>query len=218
MTNPCKIYENEKVFEIATKNGRELTYHFPKMLNYLQFKGQHAFGNDFKLYPEDRALLFKLCNYIIGDREACKKMKVDPDKGLLLIGPVGAGKTSLMKLLRHLLPHQKPYQVIPCRNIVFSFNHIGYKCIEDYGDSGYFCFDDLGVEPIGRFYGKDCNVMGEILLSRYEIFQNLGIKCHITTNLNAAELEERYGHRVRSRMRSMFNLIHFDRNTEDKRT
>lgn len=115
--------------------------------------------------------------------------------------------------------------MMPCRNVVFSFNHLGYKTIEDYGNDGYFCFDDLGIEPIGRHYGKDCNVMGEILLSRYDHYKETlppprgswrGIT-HATTNLNAQELEERYGNRVRSRMREMFNLIAFDKESKDKR-
>ena len=135
----------------------------------------------------------------------------------MLTGPVGCGKTSRMRLLKFLEPYQKPYSVIPSRNIVFGFNHIGFKVIEDYGNGHYFCFDDLGVEPTGRHYGKDCNVMGEILLSRYELFVNHNIRTHCTTNLNARELEERYGKRVRSRMRQMFNLVAFERDSKDKR-
>ena len=75
----------------------------------------------------------------------------------------------------------------------------------------------MGVEPIGRHYGKDCNVMGEILLSRHELFLKTKIKTHATTNLNAQELEDLYGNRVRSRMRELFNLIAFPENTSDKR-
>ena len=107
--------------------------------------------------------------------------------------------------------------MIPCRNIVFAFNHLGYKTIEDYGESSFFCFDDMGVEPMGRHYGKDCNVIGEILLSRYDLFLETKLKTHATTNLNAEELEERYGNRVRSRMRELFNLIAFDKDVNDKR-
>jgi DNA replication protein DnaC len=122
-----------------------------------------------------------------------------------------------MKLLKFIVPLQRPYAVVPCRNIVFAFNHLGYKVIEDYGNGSFFCFDDLGVEPMGRHYGQDCNVMGEILLSRYELFLKSKLKTHATTNLNAEELEERYGSRVRSRMREMFNLIAFDESARDKR-
>ena len=109
--------------------------------------------------------------------------------------------------------------MIPSRNVVFSFNHLGFKTVQEYGDSGTYCFDDLGLEPYGRFFGKDANVMGEVLLSRYELYRNTKtrLKTYATTNLNAEELEERYGQRVRSRMRELLNLIAFDPNTADKR-
>ena len=145
------------------------------------------------------------------------KAGIDINKGILLSGPVGCGKTSLVKLLRHIVPHQRPYEVIPSRNITFAFNHLGYKVIEEYGNYGFFCFDDLGVEPLGRHYGKDCNVLGEILISRHELLLNHKVLTHATTNLNAEELEERYGIRVRSRMRQLFNLIAFDQKAKDKR-
>lgn len=217
MENPCEIIEGGVVYKIGRFKGKEVLYDFPLMLEYLQIKGKILFGKDFHLYKKDEKLLFKLCNYIIADKEKCQKFDLDPAKGILLTGPVGCGKTSFLKLLRYLVPHQKEYQVIPCRNIAFAFHHLGYKTIEDYGNSSYLCFDDLGVEPEGRFYGKDCNVMGEILLSRYELFLNHKVRTHATTNLNAGELEERYGSRVRSRMRELFNLISFDEKTIDKR-
>ncbi len=59
--------------------------------------------------------------------------------------------------------------------------------------------------------------MGEVLLSRYELLLKSNIITHATTNLNAQELEERYGNRVRSRMRQLFNLIAFDKDSIDKR-
>jgi hypothetical protein len=43
------------------------------------------------------------------------------------------------------------------------------------------------------------------------------IVTHRTTNLNADEIEERYGNRVRSRMRELFNLIALDKESIDKR-
>ena len=194
-----------------------MQYDFPKILVYLNAKGKILFGEKFKIYKKDKEILLKLCSYFVKDKENCKKFDIDLDKGLLLTGPVGCGKTSLMKLLHFLVPHQRKYVVMPCRNIVFAFNHLGYKTIEDYGESSFFCFDDMGVEPMGRHYGKDCNVIGETLLSRYDLFLETKLKTHATTNLNAEELEERYGNRVRSRMRELFNLIAFDEKAGDKR-
>lgn len=204
-------------YSLGKFDGETVYYDFPKMLRYLEVKGKILFGKDFRIFESDMDILFMLCNYIIRDEEMCEKMNLDLNKGLLITGPVGCGKTSIMKLLKHLVPHQKTYEVIPCRNIVFSFNHIGFKAIEDYGDSGYFCFDDLGVEPLGRYFGQDCNVLGEILLSRHDLLLSNKIKTHITSNLKATELEERYGQRVRSRMKNLFNLVTFKNDSLDKR-
>lgn len=217
MDNPSKITEGSVVYSLGEFDGKKLEYNFAKVLIYLEAKGKLVFGNHFKIYEDDTLVILKLCSYMVRDFENCSKYDIDADKGILLSGPVGCGKTSLMKLLRYLVPHRRPYEVIPARNIAFGFNHIGYKIIEDYGDGHFYCFDDLGIEPIGRHFGKDCNVMGEIILSRHELFQKTKITTHATTNLNAEELEERYGKRVRSRMRQMFNLIAFDQTTRDKR-
>lgn len=214
---PHIITEGSVQYQLGTLKGHEIQYDFDKLLVYLEAKGKLLFGTKFKIYREDREVIYKLCLYFIRDKARCEQLGIDVDKGLLLSGPVGCGKTSLMKLLKFMVPHRRPYEVIPCRNIVFAFNHVGYKIIGDYGNSHSFCFDDLGVESDGVHFGKDCNVMGEILLSRYELFINHRFKTHATTNLNAQELGERYGNRVRSRMRELFNLIGFDSHSRDKR-
>ncbi|KAB7530315.1 ATPase [Flagellimonas olearia] len=214
---PHIITEGAISYELGVLKGREIQYDFDKILVYLDAKGKLLFGKKFRVYREDREILYKLSLYFIRDRDRCKQFGMDLDKGLLLSGPVGCGKTSLMKLFKCIVPHQRPYSVIPSRNIVFGFNHLGYKIIGDYGNTQSFCFDDLGVEPEGVHFGKECNVMGEILLSRYELFLDHKIRTHATTNLNAQELESRYGSRVRSRMRELFNLVGFKAGSKDKR-
>jgi len=59
--------------------------------------------------------------------------------------------------------------------------------------------------------------MGEILLSRYDLFINKKIVTHLTTNLSATEIENAYGNRVRSRLRQLCNLVAFDKVSKDKR-
>lgn len=214
---PHIIIEKGVQFSLGELKDNHINYDFKRILIYLDAKGKMMFGKNFKIYEEDEVVLYKLCIYFIRDFEACEELNIDPNKGILLSGPVGCGKTSLMKLLRHIVPHHKPYEVIPARNITFTFNNIGFKIIQEYGNSNFYCFDDLGVETTGRHFGKDCNVMGEILLSRYDLFLQRKIRTHATTNLNAQELEEQYGNRVRSRMRQLFNLIAFDKESVDKR-
>ncbi len=225
---PHIIQEGSVQYKLGEQKGNQIIYDFPRMLIYLEAKGKLLFGKNFKIYSEDETILYKLCIYFIRDFETCRKLEINPNKGILLSGPVGCGKTSLMKLLPYIVPHQKTYKVIPARNIAFEFNNKGFSIIEHYGNNNYYCFDDLGVETTGRHFGKDCNVMGEILLSRYDLFlkknndtssilEKSRIITHATTNLNAKELEERYGNRVRSRMRQLFNLIAFGTESVDKR-
>ncbi|MHB1148518.1 MAG: P-loop NTPase family protein [Lutibacter sp.] len=225
MKTPHIKTEGTSNFQIGELKNNIVHYDFEKIITYLNIKGCLIFDKNFRLYKEDESLLFKLCCYYIQDHWTCAKMGIDTNKGLLLSGPVGCGKTSLMQLLTYLAPHKTNYEIIPTRNIVFNFNAAGFEVLEKYNDTKNYCFDDLGGEPTGCHYTKECNVMGEILLSRYDVFKNgrepvLSLtkgKTHITTNLNAYELEARYGGRVRSRLREMFNLIGFDESSKDKR-
>lgn len=217
MESHFEIREGGVIFCLGQKRGKQIFYDFPKILIYLEAKGKLLFGKKFRIFEKDREIIYRLSNYFIQDTEKCEKMGIDISKGILLTGPVGCGKTSLMKLMKFIVPLQRPYEVISARNITFGFNHIGYKTVEDYGNSGYFCFDDLGVEPEGKFFGQSCEVMGEILLSRHDLFLRHKVRTHVTTNLSASELENRYGERVRSRMRQLFNLVSFDEKAKDKR-
>jgi len=222
MKTPHIITLGTVQYQLGTIKNGIIYYDFPKIKTYLDAKGKLMFGKKFKLYPEDDALLFKLCSYFINDHQTCAKCGIDTGKGLLLSGPVGCGKTSFMKLLPTIVPHKKPFEIIPTRNIIFDFNAKGYGIMTSYTEEIVFCFDDLGVEPTGCHYGKNCNVMGEILLTRYDLYTQTihsqrQIKTHLTTNLNAKELEDRYGSRLRSRLRESYNLISFDKNAKDKR-
>jgi len=225
MKTPHIITLGTVQYHLGTIKNGTIYYDFPKIKTYLNAKGKLMFGKKFKLYPEDEFLIYKLCSYFINDHQTCAKFGIDTDKGLLLSGPVGCGKTSFMKLLPTIVPHRKPFELMPTRNIIFDFNAKGYDVLTRYTQNEVFCFDDLGIESTGCHYGKECNVMGEILLSRYDLFtqtrhsQSQRHSCitHLTTNLNAKELEDRYGTRLRSRMRESYNLISFGKNAKDKR-
>ncbi|MFA6402053.1 MAG: hypothetical protein WCX31_10575 [Salinivirgaceae bacterium] len=72
-------------------------------------------------------------------------------------------------------------------------------------------------QNILKYVGNDCNVMAEILLSRYDLFLSCHMITHLTTNLNSSEIEEIYGLRMQRRLRELFNLIAFDGNAKDQR-
>ncbi len=199
-------------------------YNYPEIITWLQTKGQELYGNHFQIIETDHNLIFKLIAYFLKDEPTCLEFGINLNKGILLSGPVGCGKTSLMNIMKYLTPTEHKFSVKPCREISFEFIQDGYSIIHKYSkgrlyesDPKIYCFDDLGLENNLKYYGNECNVMAEILLSRYDIFISKKIPTHITTNLSASEIETNYGNRVRSRMRQMFNLIAYDKSTPDKR-
>ncbi|WP_276499374.1 ATPase [Pontibacter litorisediminis] len=192
-------------------------------LPWLERQGKRLYGEHFRIYEEDYALLNRLLAYFSGDQITAEAQGLSLRKGILLTGPVGCGKTCLMTLLRLLLLPAERYRVVPCRQVSFAFQRDGFDVIGRYSNGGggkplVYCFDDLGAEQVQRHYGNTCQVMGEVLLSRYDLFISSGLKTHMTTNLTSTEIEQVYGLRVRSRMREMFNLVSFAGQAEDKRT
>jgi DNA replication protein DnaC len=199
-------------------------YNYTEIILWLGKKGVELYGNHFKIYETDYPIIYKLIAYFLKDEPTCFQHDIDLNKGILLSGPVGCGKTSLLNLMKHLTPTEHKFIVKPCREISFEFIKEGYEVIQRYSSGNKlqngvknYCFDDLGTENNLKYFGNECNVMGEILLSRYDLFINKKIITHITTNLSAGEIEIQYGNRVRSRLRAMLNLISYDKSTPDKR-
>jgi DNA replication protein DnaC len=199
-------------------------YNYPEIINWLQAKGVELYGNHFKILETDYPIVYKLIAYSLKDEPTCFQYGINLNKGILLTGPIGCGKTTLMTLMKHLAPADNKFIVKPCRDISFEFIQDGYQIIHKYSigklyqsEPRTYCFDDLGTENNLKYFGNECNVMAEILLNRYDLFISKKLKTHITTNLSANEIEKQYGNRVRSRLRELCNLIAFDNVTIDKR-
>lgn len=148
-------------------------------------------------------------------------------KGNLYYGPVGCGKTTLLKILQK--NSFNPYRVVSCRDVAMAYSTDGPAAISQYSNSQIVSrrewfnhedvgmgFDDLGTEQEKKNFGNSLNVMSEIILNRYDyiIAKN---KTHVTTNLNADQIKTFYGAREVSRMREMFNFIEFPVESPDRR-
>jgi energy-coupling factor transporter ATP-binding protein EcfA2 len=200
-------------------------YNYEEAWQWLQQKGNEIHGKKFQLHHEDKPTIYLMLCYFLQDELAAPHLNIDLNKGILLTGPVGCGKTTLINLMRFFIQKEnQKFTIKSCRDISFEFMEDGYSVIHRYskppsfaGFGGGICFDDLGVESSLKYYGNECNVMAEILLSRYDLFVSKNLLTHLTTNLSASEIEEMYGNRIRSRLREMFNLIAFDKESEDKR-
>ena len=212
------------ISDCYTIENNQKIYDFNKCLDFINYQGKKHYGQSFKINTLDIPTIYKLLIYIIKDQNAALKEQIDLSKGILLSGPIGCGKTSIMHLIQPFASRSSAYKIKTCREISFEFAKSGYEAINKYTLkensqshlSGY-CFDDLGAEQQIKHFGNDCNVMAEVLISRYEQFVENNSITHLTSNLSASEIESLYGNRLRSRMRNMFNLISFNINSNDKR-
>ncbi|WP_312324635.1 ATPase [Soonwooa sp.] len=204
----------------------QMRYDYSKIMPWFRRKASRFLGKEYYITEEEKSILFATIAYMLNDDLVAKEMNFDLNKGILLSGPIGCGKTSLFKILRYCKFPRAKYNIVSTRSVVTEFIRDGYPVLEKYTNAvaigelvspKTYCFDDLGVEAASKFYGNDCNVMAEILLTRYDLFVEKKLLTHVTTNLTASEIEHQYGNRLRSRMREMFNVFGFDNFVEDKR-
>lgn len=199
-------------------------FSYNEVIEWLEIKGKELYWPEFKIDEIDYPVVYQLIAYFLRDETTCFQLGINLNKGILLSGPVGCGKTALMNLMKLLARTEHKFSVKPCREVSFEFIQDGYQVIHKYSCGKLYqsnprtiCFDDLGTENNLKYFGNECNIMAEITLSRYDIFISKRVVTHLTTNLSASEIEKHYGLRVRSRLRELCNLVAFDSNTKDKR-
>jgi hypothetical protein len=146
------------------------------------------------------------------------------DKGIMLVGGVGIGKTQLMRMLR--VNKKACFDVVNCADLSKEFAKTskdagGYAAVERFEnihrkdiknidnfwqeDMG-ICFDDLGTESDKTHFGNKANVIADVILGRYA--NRLPFYyTHATTNLTPGEMKEIYGVRFFDRVGEMFNII-----------
>lgn len=145
------------------------------------------------------------------------------EKGLLIVGTFGNGKTSTMKVFESIFKGVPgfAFKGYSANEAVLMFE----KCVGDHSDEmrvefekamyrGDRYFDDLKTERIASNFGK-VNIFKEILEERY----NRKAKTHITCNFKDGfendvpaaidEFGEKYGARMYDRMFEMYNIIEF---------
>lgn len=135
---------------------------------------------------------------------------LDPTKGLLLMGPVGVGKTYTIKNFMKSLPNVG-HELTP-EKIEYEFLTKGIAYLQELKRYPML-IDDVGHENSQLLvnYGNRISPFVKIIDVRYEIFRNENpyerFQTHITTNLNDQELLARYGERTVSRLVEMCNIV-----------
>ncbi|WP_188316189.1 ATPase [Chitinophaga agrisoli] len=194
-------------------------------LEAICIKGKEIYGPGYKITSETEPVILKLLTWFLLDEARAAKEGISLNKGILLAGPIGCGKSALMRIFRSLASEVLPFAMISCDQVSLDFAKHGAVAIEQLTTRSFSvndrplarCFENLGHEGNLSHYGDKTDLMRMILSVRYDLFIKYGMLTHITTNLDPAEIEERYGYRIRSCMREMFNIIAFPASSPDLR-
>lgn len=137
--------------------------------------------------------------------------------GALIIGKTGSGKSIIFEALHRVLHPKSPlkFKIEQAQDIVHDYNVYGSEILNQFSVNRNFYIDDIGTEINGKYYGKDCNVIADLILIRYNIYKTYGAFTHFTTNLGIDQLMAKYGDRICSRLGEMCDTHFLD--TTDRR-
>lgn len=174
---------------------------------------------DYKIDEYNRKVLNELTLYLA---RSPKFEQIEPgyslDKGILLVGPVGTGKTYLFHLIhsyQQYLGNNYTFKRYVVWRIAESFQSKGYACLNGH-DKHNIYYDELALkdeatgfvkyEMVQHFGNKI--LMGEkIILMRYDVFKEYGYQTHLSSNESFDSLKTIYGTRAYSRLQEMCNFM-----------
>lgn len=149
-------------------------------------------------------------------------LQFDYDRGILLLGDIGRGKSATLLILRryhallynedytlHQRDHRLGIRYAPASLIVGAYGDGGMEGIAQYTDKdSNLIIDELGREPAeANNFGTKLDVLQYVLQTRYDN-RHTGVT-HATTNMDVDEIIHRYGAHIADRFSEMFNIYKF---------
>lgn len=152
----------------------------------------------------NKVLITALCYFFSNDERFESELNYSFRKGILIRGVSGLGKTYLMKCIEKNELH--PITTLSMIEISETIRSEG-----EFSTSfnGVVYLDDVGTEEATiNYFGTKINYFKNFIEVFYLKNQGVGFSnLIISTNNSFSEIEEKYGFRVRSRMKEMFNII-----------
>lgn len=193
------------------------------LVNYKELNGKDFIQTDETL-ENIKAIMY----YFLKDDNFFFCKNVNPlskpsfEKGLLIVGSYGNGKTSVMTAIEKTLKGIKGYnfktyntkEVVKMFESITVESELSKRDFDNKMNYGIKMFDDLKSERDASNFGK-VNLLAEILEIRYLnkklTYATMNFKQGFEGDLEKAvdEIAEKYGDRVYDRVYEMFNIIEF---------
>lgn len=218
--NSSKNYElwqkenrrKEKEEEVRKRRELQETWTAKRMYQLMKWASKNTFDEDFVLNEHNEKLIKALCFFVSRDDRFKSELKFSTKKGLCIRGKSGIGKTHLVRCLE-----SNPLNSIltlSMLDITEEVKDTGQYEIQ-MGNNRLLYLDDVGTEePVVKHYGTNISWFKNFIETIY-LKQSQFANLIISTNNSFAEIQEKYGFRVRSRFKDMFNVI--DISGEDMR-
>jgi len=172
----------------------------------MKFTSLNMLGKPLIVNEFTTPLITALCFFLSQDQRFESQLGYDPKKGLLIRGISGLGKTHAVRCVAE--NELNPILILSMLEVADEIRNNGEYLIK-LGEKKVIYLDDVGTEePVIKHYGTSINFFKEFIEGVY--LRNEGKtfnKLVISTNNSFAEIEAKYGFRVRSRMKDMFNVI-----------
>ncbi|MGM9737177.1 MAG: AAA family ATPase [Candidatus Cryptobacteroides sp.] len=131
--------------------------------------------------------------------------------GLVIYGPCGTGKTTMVKALQQILEVGRKFDNVCYLNACQIVDYFRNEDTRDKYDKAksveVLLIDDLGCEPEHlMLFGTLYEPIKDILYKRYDRM----LITVLTTNLGDEELYKRYGERIADRLKETFDTIVFN--------
>lgn len=194
--------------EEEEKKEKELQAHWTakNMYNLMAWTSQNVYNKKLLVNEDNKKLITALCFFVSNDLRFETELSYSFSKGLLIRGVSGIGKTHLVRCIeRNFLNPILTLSMIEISDDLRGFGE--YEITK--GQNKIIYLDDVGTEetPIVH-YGTKIHFFKNFIESVYLSRQGKGFgNLVISTNLNFQQMSEKYGFRVASRMRDMFNVI-----------
>lgn len=219
MSNTLNPFEEFLNKEVSKKKlfWKDVEADLPTILNAWHMAGKRLTDNYFDVNPE---LTQNLCKYILRDTT----FKGNLDKGILIIGPTGTGKTTYVEIMCLLIKflHSKESSVYTSKQmetiLKLSPDDERVQTLwKNVTTATIFVFEDIGKESkTVKSYGSEINLGIDVLDARHlELTQkgsltfgnsNLLLKTS-DPNLKRETFLNRYGERIDSRIHELFNVF-----------
>lgn len=165
-----------------------------------------------------RGEIARVMNIFFSDQREHKwpSLKHTPNKGLMLSGPKGIGKTMEFEILNKVLQFDpnshRHIRIMSVLEIEEQYkkaceNKRGASFISELVNEKELMIDDLGSEHVDyNDFGTIRNLIADILMLRYPLFVRGEVITHATTNLTHEYFPQIYDSRTVDRFKEMFVL------------